>query len=217
MLNTLSLKEAERKVFRTTFLDGLWDIFIGCFFLQFAFAPLLSSRLGDFWSSAVFLPIWAFLFILIWVIKKSVVMPRLGSVKFGAARRAQLSKFTFLMLGINIIALIIGFFFAMRSNVSLGLIYSATMGFMVLLLSSIAAHYLECVRFFMYGCLFFLSLMVGEWLFIQYKIPHHGFPVTFGISALIIILTGIILFFRMLRNYPLPEIDGNLQDKSHVR
>ena len=217
MLNTLSLKDAERKVFRTTFLDGLWDIFIGCFFLQFAFAPLLSSSLGDFWSSAVFLPFWAFLFILIWVIKKSVVVPRLGLVKFGAARRAQLSKFTLIMLGINIVALIIGFFFAMRSDVSMGLFYSATVGFMVLLLSSIAAQFLECVRFFMYGCLFFLSLMIGEWLFIQYKIPHHGFPVTFGISSFIIILTGIILFLRMLRNYPLPEIEDGLKDQSHDR
>lgn len=212
MLNTLSLKDAERKVFRTTFLDGLWDIFIGCFFMQFALAPLLSNRMGDFWSSAVFLPIWAFLLILIWVVKKSVVIPRLGSVKFGATRRAKLTKFTLIMLGINIVALIIGSFFAMRSNISMGLLYSVSMGFMVLLLSSIAAQYLETVRFFIYGCLFFLSLLTGEWLFFNYKIPHHGFPITFGISGVIIILTGIILFLRLLKNYPLPEIDENMKD-----
>jgi len=217
LLNTFSLKEAERKVFRTTLLDGLWDIFIGAFFLQFGIAPLLSSRLGDFWSSAVFLPFWFFLLLLIWWAKKSVVVPRLGSVKFSATRRARLSKFTFIMLGINIISLIVGFFFALQSDLTLGLFHSAALGFMVLLLSSIAAHFLECGRFFIYGCLFFLSIWVGEWLFIQYKIPHHGFPITFGISAGIIILTGLTLFIRMLRQYPLPETESQPKDSSYDR
>ena len=56
MTAEISLKEAERKVFKATFQDGMWDIFIGCIVLQFAIAPLLSSKLGDFWSSVIFLP-----------------------------------------------------------------------------------------------------------------------------------------------------------------
>jgi hypothetical protein len=40
MQTPVSLKTAERKVFQTTFADGLWDVFIGCFALQFAIAQL---------------------------------------------------------------------------------------------------------------------------------------------------------------------------------
>ena len=98
MVQKISLKEAERKVFRATLQDGLLDIFIGCIVLQFAIAPLLSSRLGDFWSSIVFLPFWALVYGVIWLVRKSIVAPRLGSVKFGSARKTRLTKFTLVML-----------------------------------------------------------------------------------------------------------------------
>jgi hypothetical protein len=61
----ISLKEAERKVFKTTQNDGLWDIFLGCFLLIFVIAPYLSGTLGDLWSSVVFLPFWALVYLAI--------------------------------------------------------------------------------------------------------------------------------------------------------
>jgi hypothetical protein len=62
MFQKISLKEAERKAFKASFDDGLWDIFLGCFFLIFAIGPYLSPTLGDFWSSMVFLPFWGWSF-----------------------------------------------------------------------------------------------------------------------------------------------------------
>lgn len=58
MSQQISLKEAERKAFRSKYNDGLWDILLGCFFLMFAVAPYLSPTLGDFWSSVAFVPFW---------------------------------------------------------------------------------------------------------------------------------------------------------------
>ncbi|MFC1935998.1 hypothetical protein ACFLX9_04540, partial [Chloroflexota bacterium] len=58
MSQRISLKEAERRAFTKAFQDGLWDILIGCIVLLWAIAPFLSTRMGDFWSSAVFLPFW---------------------------------------------------------------------------------------------------------------------------------------------------------------
>ena len=217
MTQKISLKEAERKVFRATFQDGLWDIFIGCVVLQFAIAPLLSSRLGDFWSSSVFLPFWALVFGVVWLVRKSVVVPRLGSVKFGPARKTQLTKFTALMVVINLIAFIIGLFFAMRFDVSSGLLYMAAFGFIVLVLSSVAAYYLECPRLFIYGLLFVLSLIIGEWLYAYFRVTHHGFPITFGITAGIIMITGIVLFMRLLRHYPIPVIEPTSESKQDDR
>lgn len=65
MSQPFSMKEAERKVFRTVANDRLWGLLLGSFFLMFAIAPLLSVHIGDFWSSAVFLPVWGALYLVI--------------------------------------------------------------------------------------------------------------------------------------------------------
>jgi hypothetical protein len=213
MEQQISLKAAERKVFKSTFQDGLWDIFIGCLILQFAIAPLLSSRLGDFWSSVVFLPFWVLVFTVIWLVRKSVVTPRLGMVKFGAARKTQLTKFTTIMLVINLIAFMLGMFSFIYFDITSGYLYPVTFGFIVLMLSSVAAYFLECTRFFIYGCLFVLALIIGEILFTYFRVAHHGFPITFGFTAVIIIATGIVLFLRLLRQYPLPTMEPDSESK----
>ena len=46
------------------------------------------------------------------------------------------------------------------------------------------------------------GLPIGEWLFSHFGVPHHGFPVTSGITAGVIILTGVILFLRLLHKNP---------------
>jgi len=33
---------------------------------------------------------------------------------------------------------------------------------------------------------------------------HHGFPITFGTSAGIMILVGLVIFVRLLRDNPIP-------------
>jgi hypothetical protein len=204
MAQKISLKQAERKVFRTAFQDGLWDIFIGCIVLQFAIAPILSVSLGDFWSSAVFLPFWALTFVVILFLKKRVVTPRIGLVKFGSFRKVKLIRFTSIMLVVNTVAFVIGLFFSFRLNIESGRVLLIMFGLIVLILSSISAYFLNFTRLLVYGLLFLLSLMVGEWLFSQFKVAHHGFPITFGITAAIIISTGLVLFFRFLSTYSIP-------------
>jgi hypothetical protein len=36
------------------------------------------------------------------------------------------------------------------------------------------------------------------------KAPHHGFPVTFGFTALVAIVVGVVLFVRLVRGNPIP-------------
>ena len=206
MSQPISLKEAERKVFKTTFNDGLWDIFLGCFFLTFVIVLYLSSILGDFWSSVVQLPLWALVYLAIWLTRRYVVTPRMGRVSFGQVRKAKLAKFTVVMLVVNAVALILGLIAALSFGSIPGQMISLIFGLILLMGFSLAAYLLDFNRLFIYGLLVGLSPLVGEWLWSNGYASHHGFPITFGTSAGIMILTGLVIFVRLLRDNPVsPE------------
>ena len=207
MPQPISLKDAERKVFNTASNDGLWDIFLGCYFLIFVIAPYLSPILGDFWSSVVFLPLWGLVFLAIRLIRKHVVSPRVGVVKFGSARKARLTRFTVVMLVVNVIALIMGFVAALSFGKVPGQVFSIGFGMALLIGFSIAAYLLDINRLYIYGFLVGLSPLIGEWLWTRGLATHHGFPITFGTSSGIMILVGIAVFIHLLRNNPVP-IEG---------
>jgi hypothetical protein len=204
MSQQISLKEAERKAFRTTYSDGLWDVFLGCFFLIFVIAPYLSSSLGDFWSSFVFLPFWGIVYLAIALIRKWVVAPRIGVVRFGRARKARLARFTVVMLAVNAVALILGVVAAMSFSRLPGQMIAILLGLILLMGLSIAAYALDFNRLYVYGLLVGLSPVVGEWLYAHGKASHHGLPVTFGISAGIMVLVGLANLARLLRDHPVP-------------
>jgi hypothetical protein len=200
----ISLKEAERKAFRTTLNDGLVDIFLGCFLLMFVIGLYLSDSLGDFWSSAVFLPFLALVYLAIWLIRRYVVTPRIGMVKFGQARKAKLAKFTVVMLVINVVALILGSVAALSFGSVPGQMISILFGLILLMGFSIAAYFLHFNRLYIYGLLVGLSPLIGEWLWTHGYATHHGFPITFGTSSGIMILVGLAVFIRLLHNNPVP-------------
>ena len=204
MSQRVSLKEAERKAFTTGFQDGLLDIFIGCILLVFAIAPFLSNRMGDFWSSAVFLPFWGLVWLAIWQVKRSVVEPRVGVVRFSVGRRIKLGRLQILLLGIGIGALILGVFPVEESNSVVNWPNSFIFAPMALVGFSVAAYFLGFRRLYVYGVLVASSPLIGELLDRYWNAPHHGFPITFGTTAAIIILVGLAILARLLRDSPTP-------------
>jgi hypothetical protein len=203
MSQNVSLKEAERRVFTTAFQDGLWDVFIGCFVLIFAIAPLVSTTLGDFWSSVVFLPFWALVYLVIWLTRKVVVTPRIGVVRFGTARKAKLVRAGVILFAVNVVGLILGIL-AYQISDRPGWLFLPPFGLLMLTLFSVGAYYLDCPRLYLYGVLIALSPLVGEWLWVHAGAAHHGFPITFGATAAIMISVGLIKFALLLRDHPRP-------------
>jgi len=202
MSEKISLKDAERRAFKLAFQDGLWDILLACFTLMFAVAPFLSTSLGDFWSSAIFLPFWALAYLVIKLLRKYVVKPRLGSVKFGASRTARLLKFNLLTTSILLITFILGILTAINFAALPGWTFSVGLGLGVLIGFTLAGYFLEFTELYFYGLLVALSPIVGEWLYSNFQVSHHGFPVTFGVTTLVILISGLFKFVRILREYP---------------
>lgn len=202
MSEPISLKATERRVFQAAHADGLWDILIACFVAMFALAPPLSASLGDFWSSAVFLPFWGLAYLAIRLIRKHVVLPRMGEVKFGPARRTKLRRLAFIMLALNCVSLLGGVFAAAGFDILPGWVFTGIFGLILLNTFCLAGYFLDYPRLYVYGVLFFFCPIVGEVLFVRAHVPHHGYPVTYGIATLAILLTGVVTFLRLLRDNP---------------
>ena len=205
MSQRISLKDIERKVFQSTFADGLWDVLLGCWFpLQLAIAPLLSRSMGDFWSSAAFLPFWGAIYLVIRGIRKKVVFPRIGRVELGTVRKSRLKRFSLALLIVNVIALILGLIAALRfRSLPVGG-PPFVLGLILLIGFSAAAYFLDFPRLYVYGLLGALAPLIGEWLYQNRGASHHGFPIVFGTLAGVMILTGLVTFIRFMQNNPLP-------------
>ncbi len=214
MSKEISLKEAERKVFTSTVQDGLWDILIGCVMLEFAIGPVLSQYLGDFWSSAVFLPFWGLVYLAILFLRKYIVKPRLGEVTFSKMRQARLVKFNIVMLIVNIIALILGIIVALNYVKIPKQGPPFIFGFILLIGFSLVAFILKFDRLYVYGLLAGFAPIIGEWLYNNFGASHHGLPITFGVLSVIMILFGIFLFTRFMINNPTIEIEALENDQS---
>ncbi len=88
MKTTDSLKEIERRAYRSTFEDGIYDIQFGLLFLIVACIPILEivgiSRLFGY-SLLIISPI-----LLPWLGKRYITIPRMGAVEFGPKRKSKM-------------------------------------------------------------------------------------------------------------------------------
>jgi len=198
------LKDIEKRVFRATVDLGLWDVMIASWVAMFAIAPLLSETLGDFWASAVFLPVFAVLYWGLRRVQRRVVEPRVGVVRFGAERRARLGRLTAIMLVANVAALAAGTYAALHPQATWS--PPVLFGLMVLLMFSLAAYFLDIPRYYAYGLLVVVAGAVGELLWRRGLASHHGYPVVFGISAAVIAGVGLLRFAKHLP--PRPSTDS---------
>lgn len=211
MSKDLTLKEADRKVFTALFDDGLVDLFLSSWVAMFAIGPFLSVSLGDFWSSAIFVPIWVVLFLLLLWIRIRIVKPRIGVVKYGAERKRKLSWFLGIMVVLNVIFLGLALVAFSRPG-SPGWMFTIPFSAMILLSFTLAGYFLNVNRFFTYGIMLAVAPFVGQWLYKQFGASHHGYPIMFGASAIMIFLVGLIKLIVLLRNNPLPSEEPLLQD-----
>jgi hypothetical protein len=214
MSQNIDLKQADNKVFTASLNDGLLDIFLTSFVLMFVVALFLSRYLGDFWSAFIFLPFWGLVYLVLRWLRVHVVNPRIGTVKYGPIRRKKITAFTIVMLVLNILFLLLGIVAFIIPSVS-GWRFILAFGAQVLILFSLGGYFLDLKRLYVYGLMLALAAPVGEWLYQTYKVPHHGYPVTYGLSALIIFLVGLAKFITLVRNNPLPPEDLSLLETNN--
>jgi len=214
MVLPINQKEIQRRTKRlATFEDGLWDMLTGAVFFMLGIFPITRQFLGPGLNLVLFLVVMLVLIGLQLLARRIYSEPRLGVVKMRwSLSKTILVTVTFLLV---VFSLIITFFFLPKSTPArnpftgmpgwlskFGVDLAAAM--IVMAVYNIMGFLFRVPRLFLYGWMLGLgslsSAIWPTWFGITVNLP-------LALAALIIFLTGVVLFIRFIRKYSLPPTD----------
>jgi hypothetical protein len=216
MFDEPDLKNLEQKAFRATHQDGLWDIYVGGTVLSMT--ALAYSNTGEAFPLlrfVLFLIGVGFSWLIFWAGKKYLTTPRLGQVKFGPHRQRRKVTLMIILSGLLLLQLIIlaGTTFLWSNpqwaeNLGITHISRDLERLVVAIIgalfvgpsTALIAYFKDFLRG--YYIAFILSLAV-------FSLIWFGQPVYLIISALVILVPGVILLVRFLREHPLPPAEAS--------
>lgn len=206
MSEKIDLEQIEKKSWRSTFQDGLWDIYLGLLFMGFGIFSQLFDSVSAV-NAIIIITIWyvsAFFFFFIG--KKKITQPRMGFVKFGKKRKSKkikLSIFLMFMVSVNII-----FLFLPLSGFELTLnplIFLLIVGLVFITLPlCVIAYFLEFDRLYLMAIMGGLGLFISELIHPVVGNPLHMLLTYCPIGG-IIVVWGAIVLIRFIKKYPLPK------------
>jgi hypothetical protein len=211
MSNTFDLKQIERKAFRSTYQDGLWDILLGVIVVVMAitiYRPVSGySPMNIIWMVLIY----AVANSLFWAAKKYITLPRMGQVRFGPIRR-QKKKTLAIILGVIVLIqtifvgmTLIGWhnpvfgakLFSSFGDYSQGQLAVAALGSLFVVPSMLVmAYFTDFIRGY------YIAILMGLAVFLMILLNQPIYPVVIGG---LIILPGVVLFITFLKKYPNPQ------------
>ena len=216
MSDSLDLKSIEKKAFRATYQDGLWDIYIGGIVLCMAELAYNSENENLPLLRLMFYLLGVCVFYLIyWGGRKFLTTPRLGQVKFGPHRQRRKLIMASVLAGMVLlqVMVLIGTVLLWRNpswatdlslhttNQDLERMVVAVVGALFIGPSMVLiAYYNDFLRG--YYIAFIMSLAVFCLIWFSQPIYLIG-------AGLLIMLPGIVLFVRFMQKHPLPPPEAN--------
>jgi hypothetical protein len=209
MTAQLNLKEVEKRAFRSTYQDGLWDIYYGLIVILmsvFIYRPETGySPMNIILSTGGI----ALSYILFGLAKKYITAPRIGTFKFGEIRRKK----------IKTMAIIIGIFIAFQvlmvlatssvwKNQVVSAIVDSILGdrssslFMVASIGSlmVGSSMIVMVYFQDFSRGYYIALLMAAAVFLMIFYNQPWLPVLIGF---VIITPGVVLLIRFLKQFPI--------------
>ncbi len=208
-MNQINLKELERKAFRSTYQDGLWDLLFGL--VVICMSIFIYRPATGYSPLNILLALAAMVVanILFWAGKRFITLPRMGQVQFGE-KRARQKKTMILVLGVVVLsqAAFLVFQLVAWRNPEFGAklnaflleknamdLAVATVGSLFVGPSMILVAYF---RDFPRG--YFIAVMIALAVFLMIYLNQPIYPIIIGI---LIAVPGGVLFLRFLQKYPL--------------
>jgi hypothetical protein len=198
MVTGESLKDIERRAYRSTFQDGFTDIAWACLFLIFAWIPVLDVvGISRFYAYPfVLVPA-----LIVWLGKRYVTVPRMGAVEFGPARKSH-RRYT-AIIGIIALLLMLPLIIMMFAGGVPARPTWMTAGIIAAPAVAIGVILLRFSRMYIYAMLFLFSIVASEFLRAYVARPYESL-VAFGIPGVLISVYGFYLLFGFMREYPRP-------------
>ena len=215
MSTQLNLKEIERKAFRSTYQDGLLDIHYGLIVMCmsiFVYRPADGYSAMNIILSILMISLASSLFR---VGKKYITLPRMGQVRFGAVRKRKNITLAIIlgvviliqvgMVGLTTLAWFnpevgakVNDFFKARDLMDLvvAAIGSLFVGPSMILI----AYFSDFPRGY------YIAVMMSLAVFLMIYLNQPVYPIMIGG---LIVLPGLVLFVRFLKQYPLPREEAS--------
>ena len=207
MTGQMSRQEARRRVVQLgTFEDGLWDILLGKVFILLGIYPLTRNLLGPVLNLVLFLGILALLVVAVSAARRIFSVPRLGLARLKAG---PLTRVTRIALLVATLALVLATLFMAGTaaqpavagaptwlgRLSVDIFFSA----LIIFIFTLFAHFTGVPRLHLYGWLIGLGNLASAALMVY---AGHTFSLPLALAGLIVVLTGVSLFLRFVRRYP---------------
>jgi len=194
-------KKIESRVFNSFFQDGSVEAFVGIILLQLGLPVLFSrSGFGDMQSALFVLPIALILLAVVYLVRRFVVTPRLGRVKFLPERRRRLSK----LIVVPILTLIAGGIvgYILNENASMRNIFISQIGFSLtpIIIFSAAAYLLDMKRLYIYGAIVGLTVPLGKYLE-TIIVSRDILPGTLLFTAFVFFGMATVFFINLIKKY----------------
>ena len=209
MSEDIDLKNLEEKAWRSTFEDGIFEIYFGILHLNITIGVIIDELLPTLYRLIVMFSIVGLGLAFFLIGKKFISEPRLGKVKFGRTRIIRKVK-TIAVLSVNFLALLIIFLIGVF-NPQFRLefpeyLFDLIVGLLFFTLPlCFIAYFLQFKRLYIIALLLGLGFTIDE-LFTLFPIPEiFGSILAFGIISISILCMGVVVFIRFLRKYPLPK------------
>jgi hypothetical protein len=213
MNQTLDIKNAEKQVLRlATFEDGVWEIYLGVFFIVMSFYSITRQLLGPLLNVIFVLGMLLLLVGLAWIAKKRITQPRIGAVKLGTQSKKKiktahlitwalvLATFALVILSANAIIRepIWERLPQWFSDFDVDLIFAL----ITIALFCLIGYYTGVARFYLYGVLLGVGNFATTVLLI-YQDIQFGWPI--ALAGLTIALMGAVVLLKFLQTHPLPS------------
>ena len=180
-------KKIQRKVYMSYFQDGLWDVVLGLFLLSWGFAILF----GLGWLPSV---TFVSFFLIALGLKQKITYPRIGFSK-PIEQRRQMSRFVIagavtLLLGIMVFLIVVTGGMPQLLHDYFELLF----GTMLAIVIGLIGYWWGIIRWYSYAGLVFVLATFNQWLGLSFEL-------SFIIPGGMVLLYGLIIFFRFLRKY----------------
>ena len=209
MSEKLDLKALERKAFRSTYQDGLWDILFGLIVIGIAFYMYRPeegySAFNTVWMMVTFIVA----YLVFWGGKKFITVPRMGQVRYGVIRKQKartlaiiLGGFVLVQAGIVLLTSLSQHNLELAAKINSFLPAGSSDRLMVAVVGSLfvgpslilIAYFNDFVRGF------YIAILMALAVFLMILLNQPVYPVIIGG---VIIVPGLVLFVQFLRKYPL--------------